>query len=247
MTRWARVTWQVPEPAAFAPGLAARLGTTAAEGGGLGPGSWTIDLGSAWLEVRPWLRESPTDHPLPGGRLVLEPIPGGEATPEETEVTGDDEAAAAPRPLRLAGLGWATVELDRAADELGMWLGDAPDAGAPDTADPLVGARARVRDAGGLPGDAVVLLEPSTEGRLAASLARDGEGASVLYLRPASGLRAWAADARARGVTLSARRLGPLGGSVLVAGVPVAGPHLVIVDTHAPRASRTPAAGTIAP
>ena len=93
----------------------------------------------------------------------------------------------------------------------------------------------------------MLLLEPSTEGRLAASLARDGEGASVLYLRPAAGLRAWAADARARGVTLSARRIGPLGGSVLVAGGPVAGPHVVIVDTRGARASRTRAAGTIAP
>ncbi len=178
---------------------------------------------------------------------MLEPVGGGEPTPEEAAVTDDDETAGTTRPLRLAGLGWATVELDRAADELGMWLGEAPDPDAPDAADPLLGARARVRDAGGLPGDAVLLLEPSTEGRLAASLARDGEGPAALYLRPAAGLRAWAADARARGVTLSARRIGPLGGSVLVAGGPVAGPHLVIVDTHAARASRTPAAGTIAP
>ena len=220
MTRWARVTWQVPDPATFAPALATRLGTTAAEGGGLGPGSWTVDLGSAWLEIRPWLRESPQDDPLPGGRLVLEPVPGGEPTPEETEVADDDPADAAPRPLRLVGLGWATVELDRAADELGMWLGEPADPGAPDAADPLIGARARVYGAGGLPGDAVLLLEPSTEGRLAASLVRDGEGAAALYLRPTGGLRAWATAARSRGVTLSARRIGPLGSSVLVAGGP---------------------------
>ena len=122
-----------------------------------------------------------------------------------------------------------------------------PDADAPDATDPLLGARARLRAAGGLPGDAVLLLEPSTEGRLAASLARDGEGPAALYLRPAAGLRTWAVDARARGVALSSRRVGPLGGSVLVGGGPVAGPHLVIVDAHAARASRTPATGTIAP
>lgn len=246
MMRWARVTWQAPHPATFAHALALRLGTTAQAGGGLAPDAWTIDLGSAWLEVRPWLRESPTDHPLPGGRLVLEPVGGGEPTPEDAQVTDDDEITATTRPLRLAGLGWATVELDRAADELDMWLGEAPDHDAPDASDPLLGARARVRGAGGLPGDAVVLLEPSTEGRLAASLARDGEGPAVLYLRPAAGLRAWAADARSRGVTLSARRVGPLGGSVLVVAGPVAGPHLVFVDTHAARALRRPAAGTIA-
>jgi hypothetical protein len=247
MTRWARVTWQVADPATFAPALAARLGTTARAGGGLGPNAWTIDLGSAVLEIGPWLRESPTDDPLPGGRLVLEPVGNGELTPEEAELTADDEVTATDRPLRLAGLGWATVELDRAADELGMWLGDALAPDAPDATDPLLGARARLRAAGGLPGDAVALLEPSTEGRLAASLARDGEGPAALYLRPAAGLRAWAADARGRGVALSARRVGPLGTSVLVVGGAVAGPHLVIVDTHAGRASRPPAAGTIAP
>ena len=214
MSRWARVTWQVPDPAAFAPALAARLGTFATEGGGLGRDAWTIDLGSAWLEVRPWLRESPADHPLPGGRLVLEPVGGGEPTPEEADTTGDAEAPRT-RFLRLAGLGWATVELDRAADELGMWLGEATDPGAGDLDDPLLGARARVHAAGGLPGDTVLLLEPSTEGRLAASLVRDGEGAAALYLRPAAGLRAWAADARARGLRAEraargpARRVGP--------------------------------------
>jgi hypothetical protein len=245
MTRSARVTWQVPDPATFAPDLGARLGTTAHGGGGLAPGAWTIDLGSALLEIRPWLRESPADDPLPGGRLVLEPVGNGEPTPEEAELT--DDRPATPRLLRLAGLGWATVELDRAADELGMWLGEAPDQDAPDAADPLLGARARLRLAGGLPGDTVLLLEPSTEGRLAASLVRDGEGPAALYLRPAVGLRAWAVDARARGVTLSARRVGPLGGSLLVVGGPVAGPHLVIVDGPGARASRAPAAGTIAP
>ena len=132
---------------------------------------------------------------------MLEPVGRRRADARGGGRDRDDEATAAPRPLRLAGLGWATVELDRAADELGMWLGEAPDPGAPDAADPLLGARARVRDAGGLPGDAVLLLEPSTEGRLAASLARDGEGPAALYLRPAAGLRAWAAAARARGVT----------------------------------------------
>ena len=80
-----------------------------------------------------------------------------------------------------------------------------------------------------------------------ASLVRDGEGPAALYLRPAAGLRAWASAARTRGVTQGAPRIGPLGSAVLVAGGPVAGPHLVIVDTHAARGSRTPAAGTIAP
>jgi hypothetical protein len=124
-----------------------------------------------------------------------------------------------------------------------MWLGDRVEDAGP--ADPLLGAHARVFEAGGLPGDAVVLLEPSREGRVAASLVRDGEGPAALYLRPAAGIRPWLGDARARGVAVSRRRIGPLGSSLLVASGPASGPHLVIVDTPLPRRPRRAAAGTI--
>ena len=244
MIRWARLTWQVPDPGRFAALLAARLGVTARAGGGLVPNARTIDLGSAVLEVRPWMREGPMDDPRPAGRLVLEPVPGGEPVPEDDAPAARTNGASRTPRLRLAGLGWATVELDRAADELGMWLGEAEDPAAPD---PLLGAVSRLYDAGGLPGDRVVLLEPSTEGRLAASLARDGEGPAALYLNPAGGLRTWLPAARARGVTLSARRIGPLGSSVLITGGATSGPHLVIVDTPRGTGPGTSGAGTIAP
>jgi hypothetical protein len=211
MTRWARLTWQVPDPALFAPALAARLDIAAQPGAALAPGAWTIDLGSARLEIRSWLRESAADHPLPGGRLVLEPVPGGEPTPEEEggrDEVGEVGSGTGPRGLRLAGIGWATVELDRAADELGMWLGDAA---APDAIDPLLGARARVRAAGGLPGDTVLLLEPSTEGRLAASLARHGERETGLYVAPDGGFD----EARRSGLTLGPTAGGPFGREAL--------------------------------
>lgn len=81
---------------------------------------------------------------------------------------------------RVVGRGWATVELERAASELAGSL--APDAvfeAAPRSA--ILGARClrgRARhgaeDEGGA--DWIVLLEPDTEGRLAAFLARSGEG-----------------------------------------------------------------------
>lgn len=231
MTLVARLTWQVAEPSSFAGALAARLGVEALPGG-LVPEAWTIDLGSAWLEVRSWLPEGPNDRPTPAGRLVLEPVGGGESAPEEGRPDAD-----AP-PLRLAGIGWATVELDRAEDELAMWLGERREPVV--AADPHLGATVRLRGSDGLPGDAFVLLEPNTEGRLAASLARDGEGPCALYLRPAAGLSAWLAGARARGVTVSTRRRGPLGTQLLLVGGGVAGPHLVIVDGAR-------GAGTIAP
>ena len=242
MTRWARLTWQVPEPARFAARLADQLGVVV--GRGDAPETRVVDLGAALLEIRTWVRESASDVEQPGGRLMLEPVPGGEPAPDDADPDG-------PRALRLAGTGWATVELDRAEDELRMWLGDTGGGGPdgrvmPDVPDPQLGATARVRPAGGLPGDAFVLLEPSTEGRLAASLVRDSEGPCALYLAPAEGLAAWAAAARARGVRLGVRRVGPLGSQVLIVGGPAAGPHLLVVDAGR-SSNRAPAAGTIAP
>ena len=81
-----------------------------------------------------------------------------------------------------------------------------------------------------LRGIPLVLLEPSTEGRLAAALARHGEGPTVLYLGPldpadgpdlldrlaASGVR----------IRTGASALGPAG---LVVGRPLDGPQLVLV------------------
>ena len=142
------------------------------------------------------------------------------------------------------GVAWATVELDRAAGELDPWL--LPADGSEDTTEPLLGARVRLRGTTALPGSTILLVEPSTEGRLAASLARDGEGPCALYLRPPRGLDAWVEDARRRGVTVSGRRIGPLGPSVLVPGTAMAGPHLVLVERLRP-ASKRRRAGTIAP
>ena len=243
MTRWARLTWQVPDADEFADDLAARLGL-ATRPGGLVAGASTIDLGSALLEVRPWVRESAADDPRPAGRLVLEPVPDGEPAPE-------DVLPGAPRPLRLAAIGWATVELDRAEAELDPWLGPRPattEPAAPSAGclDLHLGARARVRAGGGLPGDALVLLEPSTEGRLAASLARDGEGPCAIYLAAAGGLAAWLAAARTRGVTVSPRHDGPVGRSVIVLGGPAAGPHVLLVEPPSHRDAGA-VAGTIAP
>src|SRR4029079_9859029 len=146
--------------------------------GGLAPRARLLDLGNALLEVRPWVSEGPDDPPRRGGRLMLEPVPGGDSDP----------VAGAGAQLRLIGLGWSTVELDRAASELEPWLGP-PAAGNP-RPDPHLGATAIVRPGAALPGDWTVLLEPATEGGTAASLARDGEGPCALYLRPAPGLHA---------------------------------------------------------
>ena len=76
---------------------------------------------------------------------------------------------------RVIAVGWATVELDRAARELAGALGSQPSSFGPTAGSEALGAYAWSAP-GALDGDAaVILLEPSTEGRLAAHLARHGE------------------------------------------------------------------------
>lgn len=79
-------------------------------------------------------------------------------------------------PGTILGYGWATVDLDRAAVEAATTGATAP---WQDTEEPLLGARGRraLFRSGSL-----VLLEPSTEGRLAGWLARHGEGMAAVYL-----------------------------------------------------------------
>ena len=169
MTVWARLTWQAADPAAHAAELARRLGA---------------DLAGTAFHVVPWQRETASDDPHPGGRLVFEPATG-EAGRSSPSPAGDGDQA-----LRLAAIGWATVELDRAEAELAEWL--AADGA---TGDGRCRAAARREGAAaahatGCPGGTLVLLEPTTEGRLAASLVRDGEGPCALYLRAPAGLDA---------------------------------------------------------
>ena len=117
-------------------------------------------------------------------------------------------------------LGWATVDLDRAAAELAGELGFAVAEflAAPDSI--ILGARCRVAD-GVLPGGArLAILEPRSEGRLAAALARHGEGPLVTWARSSD-------PPRRRPATV---RPGPFGPERLQPGVPVQGPFLLLVE-----------------
>ncbi|MBI2763350.1 MAG: hypothetical protein HYX54_06325 [Chloroflexi bacterium] len=118
--------------------------------------------------------------------------------------------------------GWATVDLDRAEATLS---GERrPPRRSTAVVDVVLGASGRsilLAD-----GREVVLLEPSTEGRMAAALARHGEGRLVTYVlaRPGAPSRA-----RAAGIGLSAERRGPFGPQRLVLGGSRWGPFLVLV------------------
>jgi hypothetical protein len=132
------------------------------------------------------------------------------------------DAAAARDPwladLPVAGIGWATVELDRAEREL---AGAGPFAAAPREVALGASARRSPMTKGGPP--AIVLLEPDTEGLLAAALARFGEGVLVVYLGPLD--RADVDDTP----RLGPPRSGPLGPARLVIGRPAWGPHVLVL------------------
>jgi hypothetical protein len=240
----ARLTWQAADPAALAADLAERLGPGAEAEQERAPtsdeGRSVLDLGAARLEVVPWRPEAADDHPRAAGRLVFEPL---ESVLEVVLAASGPLPSTTTAPaFRLVGVAWATVDLERAADDLSMWLG--PVRGVA-RRDPHLGARTAVHAAAGLPGDGIVLAEPDTEGRLAAVLARDGEGPAALYLRPAGGLAAWRTSAEARGVAVSSVAVGPLGSSAMLL-LPVSGPQVILVDGH-PGATAAADGGTIAP
>jgi hypothetical protein len=120
--------------------------------------------------------------------------------------------------LPVVGVGWATVELERATREL---AGVATVATAP--RDVALGATALRTPLGDRPRPAVVLLEPDTVGLLAAALARFGEGVRAVYLGALD--RADVDDTP----NLGPSRPGPLGPARLVIGRKPWGPHALVL------------------
>ena len=132
-------------------------------------------------------------------------------------------AAAAERDPWLAELPvvavcWATVELDRAERELAAF---GPFEAAPRDAN--LGAAARRARSGDRSSASVLLVEPDTEGLLAASLARFGEGVRAAYLGPLD--RADVDDTP----RLGPPRPSPLGPARLVIGRERWGPHVLVL------------------
>ena len=119
-------------------------------------------------------------------------------------------------------LGWATVELDRAATELAAELGTVAAAFLPAADSVALGARCRVAY-GVLPGgQPLAILEPRTEGRLAGRLARVGEGPAAIW-------------SRAPAIRLGRRhpgpaQPGPFGPERLLSGGPAQGPYLLLIE-----------------
>ena len=112
--------------------------------------------------------------------------------------------------LPIAGVGWATVEHERAQRELDALLGPTGPWIAADR-DAALGARGWRRAASRGQPPFLMILEPDTEGRLAASLARFGEGVAVVYLGMAT-------------------PLGGPGSGTLIRSGPAWGPHAVLLE-----------------
>jgi hypothetical protein len=137
--------------------------------------------------------------------------------------------------LDLVAVGWATIDFDRAMADLSVELALPPGAFAAAADDVALGARCLVAPGalGGSRGPLdLVLLEPATEGRLAATLARSDEGPAAAWLAtddlPGATL-AW----RGAGTTVAAPRNGPFGPASLLLDTPIHGPHRFLVQRAA--------------
>ena len=130
---------------------------------------------------------------------------------------------------RPVAVGWATVEMERGVVELAAALSIDPNQFRPAAESLLLGAWTKLATSALADGVHVVLLEPSTEGRLAAALARHDEGPVAIWITTGSG--------DGQGLALSAEREGPLGPERMVVDGPAQGPYRLLIRP----------AGTIAP
>jgi hypothetical protein len=157
--------------------------------------------------------------------------PGATLLAAVRRIAGDPMGAPVePFATRASGatpfaLGWATVELDRAEQAFVETFGASVGPAVPAPNDTILGASCRILalDPPGLP--FVVLIEPDTEGRLAATLARHGEGPAAVWIGPAMSGDTTPAGDPAPGTGGD----GPFGPQILLPGAPVTGPHRLLV------------------
>ncbi|MBF6604029.1 MAG: hypothetical protein IVW53_00390 [Chloroflexi bacterium] len=125
------------------------------------------------------------------------------------------------RAVDIVAIGWATVDADRAAGGAAL---------EPRPRDPHLGAIALLLVGPSAPEALpVALLEPDTEGRIAATLARHGEGPAALYVRADVDLTAQLESIRRIGGRATTVADGPFGPSALVLDDRPSGPHLILV------------------
>lgn len=131
-----------------------------------------------------------------------------------------------PVPVRVAAIGFASVDAQRFAAERGWQIISA-------RRDAVLGAAASVVAGEARSGLRGLVLEPDTEGRIAASLARLGEGPAVLYLLPAGGLDEVRKRINRHGGRVTGEGAGPFGRAFALVGGAPWGPHVVVVESDA--------------
>lgn len=171
------------------------------------------------------------DAPLNGAPINGGPIEWVHPTEGPAGLDDLHELALAVAP-QLAGhpivaLGWATVDIDAVRRRIEADAGFGAFVAAP--RDEHLGARAVIHRPGEPSDEPIeVLLEPDTEGRLAASLARHGEGFAAIWFGP----RQDAPDAAPDGFGRLAD--GPLGPCRRLLGGPPWGLSVLLLETDAP-------------
>ena len=216
--------------------------------------------------------------PGPGTSLTAERAPAG------ADATGSTGSSGSPTPAaRFLALGWATIDLERAAStwphvrweaaprdslvgaraivgragmdaatdatlidaaaDVALPTGPAltdPEPADPEPADPALTDPGRAAEQGPAAAVTIVLLEPDTEGWLAASLARHGEGPAVLYVRVPMSTIAGMSERLARLDIRARDGTGPFGPEWAVAGSHAWGPTIVLVPAALPGKAREP-------
>jgi hypothetical protein len=164
--------------------------------------------------------------PINGGPIEWTQDHGGPAGLEDLLALA---LAVAPQ---LAGhpilaLGWATVDIDAVRRRIEADAGFGAFEAAPH--DDHLGARAVVHRPGEPSGEPIeVLLEPDTEGRLAASLARHGEGFAAIWFGPRPDISEDPPSGFGRVAD------GPLGPCRLLLGGPPWGLSVLLLEAVAP-------------
>ncbi len=214
-----RLRWLAADPAAVARCLGAVLDAAQA---GVAPRVPQLRLRNAVIEVLAFPGQR-------GGDRLLVLDEGAGAASDDAHVIPEGSMGT------LAAIGIATVDPERFAAER-AWRTT------PVAADAFLGASAFLVVAGSPPsamgprGDIapprLLLLEPNTEGRLAAALARRGEGPAALYLRPAGGVDHARRSLAAQGCRTTPGVAGPLG-QAFGMGAAAWGPYVVLVGDDA--------------
>lgn len=146
----------------------------------------------------------------------------------EADLPGDAPGELLRRLIGVVGphhevSGWATVDLDRAETALVDDPGPPPIATS--VSDVLLGAKGRYLEFAD--GQGTILLEPSTEGRLAAALARHGEGHLATFVLAGPDAERHAREA---GLPMTSLGAGPFGPERLVLGGSRWGPFILLIS-----------------